>query len=65
MPGPWASSADSCGGEPDIDNGLWDSLEDEEEGEEKGGGRKKDWKSGPSFFEEEGELGNDIKKKGG
>lgn len=25
-------------------------------------GRKKGWKSGPSFFEEEGELGNDIKK---
>ena len=24
-------------------------------------GRKKGWKSGPSFFEEEGELGNDIK----
>lgn len=23
--------------------------------------RKKGWKSGPSFFEEEGELGNDIK----
>jgi len=33
-------------------------------GEERGKrrGRKKDWKSGPSFFEEEGELGNDIKK---
>ena len=25
-------------------------------------GRKKDWKSGPSFFEEEGELGM-IKKR--
>lgn len=41
MPGPWASSADSCGGEPDIGNGLWDSLKGEEderkkEGEEEG-----------------------------
>ena len=58
MPGPWASSAGSWGGEPDIDNGLRDSQRDEG----KRRGRKKDWKSGPSFFEEEGELGNDIKK---
>jgi len=41
VPGPWASSADSCGGEPDIGSGLWDSLEDEDEdkgkeGEEEG-----------------------------
>jgi hypothetical protein len=38
-------------------------------GRRKRRGRKKDWKSGPSFFEEEGrgELGNDIgnDKKGG
>jgi hypothetical protein len=41
---------------------LRDSLRDEEEEKRKRRGRKKDWKSGPSFFEEEGELGNDIKK---
>jgi hypothetical protein len=62
VPGPWASSADSCGGEPDIDNGLWDSLEDEERDEEKEGGGRTIGKAGPLFFEEEGELGNDIKK---
>ena len=58
MPGPWASSAGSCGGEPGIDSGLQDSVEGGE-AERRRRGRKKEWKSGPSFFEEEGELGND------
>ena len=50
MPGPWASSADSWGGEPDIENGLWGSLEDEEEGEEKEGGGRRIGKAGPLFL---------------
>ena len=50
MPGPLVPSSGSCGGEPDIVKGLWESLEDKEKREEKGGGGRRIGKAGPLFL---------------